>query len=106
MLWGGSNFAGISFPFLKNNIRNGAKTRFLAVEPAACPTLTKGKFTYDFGDTAKMAPITMMYTLGHDFVPEGIHAGGLRYHGESPLVSQLYKDGLIEGTAVPQTKVF
>ena len=103
---GGSNFAGISFPFLKNNIKNGTKTRFLAVEPAACPTLTKGKFAYDFGDTAKMAPITMMYTLGHDFVPEGIHAGGLRYHGESPLVSQLYNDGLIEGRALPQTTVF
>lgn len=103
---GGSNFAGISFPFLKKNIQEGAKTRFLAVEPAACPTLTKGKFAYDFGDTAKMAPITKMYTLGHDFVPEGIHAGGLRYHGESPLVSQLYNDGLIEGRALPQTKVF
>ncbi len=103
---GGSNFAGISFPFLKKNIQEGAKTRFIAVEPAACPTLTKGKFAYDFGDTAKMAPITMMYTLGHDFVPEGIHAGGLRYHGESPLVSQLYNDGLIEGRALPQTTVF
>lgn len=103
---GGSNFAGISFPFMRDKIADKRKTQFIAVEPAACPTLTKGKFSYDFGDTAKMAPITMMYTLGHDFVPEGIHAGGLRYHGESPLVSQLYHDGFIEGKSVHQTKVF
>jgi len=103
---GGSNFSGISFPFLKEKILDGKKIRFIAVEPSACPTLTKGVFAYDFGDTAKMAPITMMYTLGHGFVPPGIHAGGLRYHGESPLVSQLYHDGLIEARAVGQRSIF
>jgi len=76
------------------------------VEPAACPKLTKGKFTYDYGDTAKMAPIAMMYTLGHDFVPAGIHAGGLRYHGDSALLSQLYHDGYVRAAAVRQTDVF
>lgn len=103
---GGSNFAGISFPFLHDRIRNGKNVRAIAVEPMSCPTLTKGKFAYDFGDTAQMAPITMMYTLGHNFVPPGIHAGGLRYHGDSPLVSQLYHDGLIEAKAVHQTEIF
>ena len=103
---GGSNFAGISFPFLMDKIRNGAKVRAIAVEPAACPTLTKGVFAYDYGDTARMAPIVPMYTLGHGFVPPGIHAGGLRYHGDSALVSQLYHDGLIEARAVYQKAVF
>ena len=103
---GGSNFAGISFPFLHDKIKQGKKLRAIAVEPKACPTLTKGKFAYDYGDTAQMAPITMMYTLGHAFVPPGIHAGGLRYHGDSPLVSQLFKDGLIEAAAVHQIEVF
>ncbi|MDK2800941.1 MAG: tryptophan synthase beta chain [Clostridiales bacterium] len=103
---GGSNFAGITFPFLKDKIKDGKKLRAIAVEPKACPTLTKGQFAYDFGDTAQMTPITMMYTLGHGFVPPGIHAGGLRYHGDSPLVSQLYKDGLIEARAVHQTEIF
>lgn len=103
---GGSNFSGCAFPFVHDNIVNGAKTEFIAVEPAACPKLTKGLFRYDFGDTAKMAPVTMMYTLGHDFVPAGIHAGGLRYHGDSPLLSQLYDDGIIKAEAVQQTKVF
>ncbi|MDA8210798.1 MAG: TrpB-like pyridoxal phosphate-dependent enzyme [Clostridia bacterium] len=103
---GGSNFAGMAFPFVYDKIKEGKKTRIIAVEPAACPTLTKGKFAYDYGDVAKLAPIAMMYTLGHDFMPPGIHAGGLRYHGESPLVSQLYHDGLIEAKALTQNAVF
>jgi tryptophan synthase beta chain len=103
---GGSNFAGIAFPFVQDKITQGKKTRVIAVEPSACPTLTKGKFAYDYSDVAKLAPISMMYTLGHDFMPPGIHAGGLRYHGESPLVSQLYHDGLIEAKAVTQNAVF
>lgn len=102
---GGSNFAGITFPFLKDKF-GGKKLRAVAVEPSACPTLTKGIFAYDYGDTAKMAPIARMYTLGHDFVPEGIHAGGLRYHGDSPIVSQLYHDGIIEALAYGQKQVF
>jgi tryptophan synthase beta chain len=103
---GGSNFSGCAFPFLMDTFKEGKKTRFIAVEPAACPKLTKGVFAYDYGDTAAMAPITKMYTLGHDFVPAGIHAGGLRYHGDSPLLSQLYHDGYIEAQAVQQTEVF
>ncbi len=102
---GGSNFAGISFPFIQDVI-NGKNIRVIAVEPTACPTLTRGKFTYDFGDTARLTPMVKMYTLGHTFVPAGIHAGGLRYHGDSPLVSQLYHDGIIEAAAVGQTAVF
>lgn len=102
---GGSNFAGITFPFLMDKFK-GSKLRAVAVEPTACPTLTKGVFAYDYSDTAKMAPISKMYTLGHDFVPAGIHAGGLRYHGDSPIVSQLYHDGLIEAVAVGQKSVF
>ncbi|HEX3032593.1 MAG TPA: TrpB-like pyridoxal phosphate-dependent enzyme, partial [Bacillota bacterium] len=103
---GGSNFAGIAFPFIHDNLKEGKQTRIIAVEPTACPTLTKGVFAYDYGDVAKMAPIVQMYTLGHDFMPPGIHAGGLRYHGESPLVSQLYHDGLFEAKAVAQNAVF
>ena len=102
---GGSNFAGMAFPFMKDKFE-GKKIRFIAAEPKACPTLTKGVFAFDYGDTAKMAPISKMYTLGHDFVPEGIHAGGLRYHGDSPLISQLYHDGFIEARAFYQTEVF
>lgn len=102
---GGSNFAGISFPFIYDKI-HGKNVRAVAVEPISCPTLTKGEFRYDFGDTAGLTPLLMMYTLGHDFIPPGIHAGGLRYHGESPLVSQLYKDGLIEARAYGQISVF
>jgi tryptophan synthase beta chain len=102
---GGSNLAGISFPFLTDKI-NGKDLRVLAVEPSSCPTLTKGDFRYDFGDTAGLTPLTMMNTIGHDFVPPGIHAGGLRYHGEAPLISQLYNDGLIEAKAYNQTAVF
>lgn len=102
---GGSNFAGLAFPFVADKI-SGKKLKIVAVEPTACPTLTKGVYAYDYGDTAKMAPIAMMYTLGHDFVPAGIHAGGLRYHGDSALVSQLYHDGIVEAEAVGQTDVF
>ncbi len=103
---GGSNFAGISFPFIHDKIRDDKNVRCIGVEPMACPTLTKGAFTYDFGDIAGYTPLMMMYTLGHNFMPPGIHAGGLRYHGESPLVSQLCKDGLIEARAVGQVGVF
>ena len=103
---GGSNFAGISFPFIHDKIRSDKPVRAIGVEPKACPTLTKGAFTYDYGDVAKYTPMLMMYTLGHDFMPPGIHAGGLRYHGESPLVSQLCKDGLIEARAYGQEGVF
>lgn len=102
---GGSNLAGLGFPFLHDRI-NGKQVRVVAVEPTSCPTLTKGEFRYDFGDLAGYTPLMMMYTLGHDFVPPGIHAGGLRYHGESPLVSQLCHDGLIEAAAYGQTEVF
>ncbi len=102
---GGSNFGGIAFPFLADKF-DGKELRAIAVEPSSCPTLTKGDFRYDFGDTAGLTPFLMMYTLGHDFMPPGIHAGGLRYHGDSPLVSQLYKDGIIEARAYPQLTVF
>ncbi len=102
---GGSNFAGISFPFVADKAA-GKKLRILAIEPTSCPTLTKGVYTFDYGDTAKMAPIAKMYTLGHDFMPPGIHAGGLRYHGASPLVSQLLNAGVIEARAVPQLAAF
>jgi len=102
---GGSNLAGVSFPFLHDKI-NGKELRVIAVEPASCPTLTKGEFRYDFGDTAGLTPLLMMYTLGHDFIPPGIHAGGLRYHADAPLVCQLYHDGLIEARSYHQTAVF
>ncbi|MFA5515134.1 MAG: TrpB-like pyridoxal phosphate-dependent enzyme [Desulfuromonadales bacterium] len=102
---GGSNFAGIGFPFAADKAA-GKNVRIVAVEPASCPTLTKGVYAFDFGDTAKMAPIAKMYTLGHDFMPPGIHAGGLRYHGASPLVSQLVHAGVVEARAVPQIASF
>ena len=102
---GGSNFAGISFPFLADKAA-GKEVRVMAVEPTSCPTLTKGVYAFDYGDTARMAPIAKMYTLGHDFMPPGIHAGGLRYHGASPLVSQLVHAGLVEARAVRQTASF
>jgi len=102
---GGSNFAGLAFPFIKDKFE-GKKIKIIAVEPAACPTLTRGNFQYDYGDTAKMTPLMKMYTLGYDFVPSSIHAGGLRYHGESPLVSQLYHDGYIEAISYKQTEIF
>lgn len=103
---GGSNFCGLALPFVRDKIRAGKRTRILAVEPTACPSLTKGKFTYDFGDEAHLTPRMMMYTLGSDFVPPGIHAGGLRYHGASPIESQLLHDGLIEAKAYGQLAVF
>ena len=104
---GGSNFAGISFPFAGEKIR-GKKpdTRIIAAEPAACPTLTKGLYTYDFGDVAGLTPMLKMYTLGHTFIPPSIHAGGLRYHGDSPLVSRLVHDGTAEAVAYRQNEVF
>jgi tryptophan synthase beta chain len=105
-LGGGSNFAGISFPFLKHKITEGKKIRAIAVEPASCPKLTKGKFMYDFGDTAGYTPLLPMYTLGHNFRPAAIHAGGLRYHGASVLCSQLLKDNLIEAQALQQLECF
>lgn len=103
---GGSNFSGIAFPFIRENITNGKKTRFVTVEPSSCPKLTKGKFMYDFGDSAGMTPLLPMFTLGHNFVPEKIHAGGLRYHGAGVLVSQLLKDGFIEAKAKMQRECF
>jgi tryptophan synthase beta chain len=103
---GGSNFAGIAFPFLQNNLNGGPKTRAIAVEPTSCPKLTRGVFRYDFGDTVGMTPLIPMFTLGHNFVPSPIHAGGLRYHGAGAIVSQLLKDGLIEADAINQTECF
>lgn len=102
---GGSNFAGVAFPFLADKAA-GRDVRVLAIEPTSCPTLTKGEYTFDYGDTAQMAPIMRMHTLGHDFMPPGIHAGGLRYHGASPLVSQLVHAGLVEARAVGQLACF
>jgi tryptophan synthase beta chain len=103
---GGSNFGGVAFPFIGQNLKNGKNTRIVAVEPASCPTLTKGRYVYDFGDTAGMTPMMKMYTLGHSFVPSGIHAGGLRYHGDSPIVSALVANGLVEARAYPQNPTF
>lgn len=103
---GGSNFAGIAFPFLRENLKHGRKTRLLAVEPTATPSLTRGIYAYDYGDTGKMAPIVKMHTLGHDFIPQSIHAGGLRYHGMAPTICGLYDAGLIEAIAVGQLGVF
>lgn len=105
-LGGGSNFAGISFPFLRNKLQGKKDIRAIAVEPASCPKLTRGKFMYDFGDTEGYTPLLPMYTLGHNFEPEAIHAGGLRYHGASVLCSQLLKDGLIEASAIQQLECF
>ncbi len=101
---GGSNFAGISFPFIRKNLLEGKKTRVIAVEPGSCPKLTRGKFQYDFGDVAGFTPLIPMFTLGHNFHPSDIHAGGLRYHGAGSIVSQLLKDGLIEAQSVHQTE--
>lgn len=102
---GGSNFAGLSFPFLQDKLR-GRDLRVVAVEPTACPTLTRGRYLYDFGDTARMTPLVKMYTLGHTFIPPRIHAGGLRYHGDAPTVCLLYDQGYIEAVAYPQNAVF
>ena len=103
---GGSNFSGLVLPFVHEKIVNGKPTRIIAVEPMACPSLTKGVYAFDYGDTAGIAPIAKMYTLGHTFVPPGIHAGGLRYHGMAPIVCELYDQGLIEAVAVHQRPVF
>ena len=102
---GGCNFAGLSFPFVRDKI-NGKDIRFVAAEPASCPTLTKGEFRYDFGDTAQLTPLSPMYTLGHKFVPPPIHAGGLRYHGDAPLLCQLVKDSIMEAEAYGQIDCF
>lgn len=103
---GGSNFAGLSFPFLREKMAGNIDPRILAVEPASCPSLTHGTYAYDFGDTAGMTPLMKMHTLGHDFVPDPIHAGGLRYHGMAPLISHIYELGLMDAEAVPQTECF
>lgn len=103
---GGSNFAGIAFPFLRMNLVENQKIRCIAVEPESCPKLTRGEFRYDFGDTMGMTPLLPMYTLGHDFMPSPIHAGGLRYHGAGVIVSQLLKDGLIEAVSQNQQRCF
>jgi len=103
---GGSNFAGIAFPFLGENLKKGKKTRLIAVEPAACPSMTKGCYAFDYGDTAKLTPLVKMDTLGHDFIPAGIHAGGLRYHGMAPMLSHAYHLGLVEAQSVLQTEAF
>jgi tryptophan synthase beta chain len=103
---GGSNFSGIAFPFVRGKLVEKKKTRIVAVEPSSCPSLTKGELRYDFGDTAMTTPLLCMYTLGHEFIPPQIHAGGLRYHGMAPTVSHLRKLGLIDAIAYPQSKVF
>jgi tryptophan synthase beta chain len=103
---GGSNFAGIAYPFLRENLKNGQRTRLLAVEPTATPSLTKGTYTFDYGDSAKMAPVVKMHTLGHSFVPPSIHAGGLRYHGMAPSLSAFCDAGLVDAVAVPQRATF
>lgn len=103
---GGSNFCGISFPFLRDNLTEGRHTRFVAAEPASCPKLTRGRFAYDFGDTEGYTPLIPMFTLGHDFEPASIHAGGLRYHGAGAIVSQLMKDNMIEAVDVKQLDSF
>jgi tryptophan synthase beta chain len=103
---GGSNFGGLTFPFIRDVLRDQARTRFIAAEPAACPTLTRGAYRYDFGDTAGLTPLMPMFTLGHDFVPPPVHAGGLRYHGDSPIVSGLVRAGVVEARAYGQNSVF
>jgi tryptophan synthase beta chain len=103
---GGSNYAGFSYPFMADRLRGQKQTRFVACEPAACPTLTKGQFAYDFGDTGQMTPLLPMYTLGHTFVPAPVHAGGLRYHGDAPSLSLLVKNGHMEAKAFSQNEVF
>jgi tryptophan synthase beta chain len=103
---GGSNFSGIAYPFLRENLKNGQRARLLAVEPTASPSLTKGTYAFDYGDTAKMAPVVKMHTLGHGFVPPSIHAGGLRYHGMAPSLSAFVDAGLIDAVAVPQKATF
>ena len=103
---GGSNFAGLAYPFLRQNLKDGQRTRLLAVEPSATPSLTRGVYAFDYGDTARMAPIVKMHTLGHSFIPQSIHAGGLRYHGMAPSLSALFDAGYIEALATPQVGTF
>ena len=103
---GGSNFSGLAFPFVREVLRGGARMRFLAAEPAACPTLTRGVYRYDFGDTAGLTPLMPMFTLGHDFVPPPVHAGGLRYHGDAPMLCGLVRAGVVEPRAYGQNEVF
>ena len=103
---GGSNFSGIAFPFLRDRLQGRSSTRFLAVEPASCPSLTQGEYRYDFGDTAGTTPLLKMHTLGNDFRPAPIHAGGLRYHGMAPMVSHLYELGFLEARAYEQNACF
>jgi tryptophan synthase beta chain len=103
---GGSNYAGLAYPFMQDRLQGKSQTRFVACEPAACPTLTKGKFAYDFGDTGQMTPLLPMYTLGHTFVPAPVHAGGLRYHGDAPSLSLLVRAGHMEARAYTQNPVF
>ena len=103
---GGSNFAGIAFPYLGMQLRGGRERRFIAVEPASCPTMTRGKYAYDFGDTAHLTPLVKMHTLGSTFIPPSTHSGGLRYHGMAPLISHVYELGLIEARAYQQTACF
>ena len=103
---GGSNFGGLAFPFMRHNISGAKSTAFIAAEPASCPKLTRGVFQYDFGDEAGYTPLLPMYTLGHDFKPSNIHAGGLRYHGAGMIISQLIKDGLMYGVDIPQIETF
>ncbi|HEX7443997.1 MAG TPA: TrpB-like pyridoxal phosphate-dependent enzyme, partial [Acidimicrobiales bacterium] len=103
---GGSNFGGLAFPFLREKLAGRMNPEIRAVEPASCPSLTRGVYAYDFGDTAGMTPLMKMHTLGHDFIPDPIHAGGLRYHGMSPLISHIYELGMMEAIAIPQTECF
>jgi tryptophan synthase beta chain len=103
---GGSNYAGLAFPFMRDCLHGKKDTRFIAAEPEACPSLTKGEYRYDFGDSVGMTPLVKMLTLGHTFVPEGIHAGGLRYHGMANLICELYDQGFIEARAYHQNSVF
>jgi tryptophan synthase beta chain len=103
---GGSNYAGLSYPFMADRLAGKSETTFIAAEPAACPTLTRGKFAYDFGDTAEMTPLVPMYTIGHTFVPAPVHAGGLRYHGDAPSLSILVREGFMEARAYSQNQVF
>ena len=103
---GGSNFGGLTFPFLREKMAGNINPTIRCIEPAACPSFTKGEYRYDFGDTAGMTPLVKMHTLGHDFIPEAIHAGGLRYHGMSPLLSHIYELGLVEAEAIAQTECF
>jgi tryptophan synthase beta chain len=103
---GGSNFAGLAFPYVQRKLAGQSRARIVAVEPESCPSITRGELRYDFGDTAEMTPLLMMHTLGHAFIPPSIHAGGLRYHGMAPMVSHCRKLGLIDAVAVPQTRVF